>query len=201
LWTIEQSMWWTARTAEVPLRALFQLLRGPAATTPAAAAAVRWRGLLVCAVDGTTMIVPDSATNLTRFSKPNCFNGGSGYPMLRLVALVACGTRSIIDAVFGPISGGETRYATAPVGSLRAGILVLADRNFAAGYLLAAIADAHADALIRAKTGRARPRWRCYAATATAPTAPPSAANSSGSSTRRSLSPPPKARPPAYTGW
>jgi Insertion element 4 transposase N-terminal/Transposase DDE domain len=143
------------RVGPKPLRALFELLRGPAATT--AAAAVRWRGLLVCAIDGTTMTVADSAANLTVFSKPNCFNGGSGYPMLRLVALVACGTRSIIDAVFGPTSCGETRYAARLATSLRAGMLVLADRNFAAGYVIAAIAEASADVLVRVKTGRGAP--------------------------------------------
>ena len=42
------------RVGPKPLRALFELLRGPAATL---AEAVRWRGLLVCAVDATTMSV------------------------------------------------------------------------------------------------------------------------------------------------
>ena len=41
-----------------PLAALFALLAGPAA------GAQRWRGLLVCAIDGTTMSVPDSPANL-----------------------------------------------------------------------------------------------------------------------------------------
>jgi hypothetical protein len=78
--------------------------------------------------------------------------------MLRLLALVACGTRTVMDAVFGPISTGETRYAQRLVGSLHAGMLVLADRNFAAGYLIAAISGAHADVLVRAKTGRGGPK-------------------------------------------
>ncbi len=38
-------------------------------------------------------------------------NGDSGYPMLRLLALVSCGTRAVIDAVFRPISVGETTCA------------------------------------------------------------------------------------------
>src|SRR5207253_8577522 len=75
-----------------PVRALFDLLRGPAATL---AGPVRWRGLLVCASDGTIISVPDSAANLTRFSKQRggpC--GGGSDPTLRLGALVVCGTRS-----------------------------------------------------------------------------------------------------------
>lgn len=49
------------RVGVAPLKALFELLAGPPA------GAVRWRGLLVCAVDGTTMSVPDSAANLVRY--------------------------------------------------------------------------------------------------------------------------------------
>jgi hypothetical protein len=57
--------------------------------------------------------VADAEANLTRFSKQRGgVTGGSSYPMLRLVALVACGTRSVIDAVFGPTACG-LRGATA----------------------------------------------------------------------------------------
>lgn len=143
------------RLGPAPLRALFDLLRGPAATT---AGPVRWRGLLVCALDGTTISVADSAANLTMFTKSSCNNGGSGYPLLRLVAVVACGTRSIIDAVFGPITTGETRYAQQLITGLRAGMLVLADRNFAAGYLLKLVTGRKSHLLVRAKTGRGGPK-------------------------------------------
>ena len=55
---------------------------------------VRWRGPLVCAIDGTIMTVADTAANLAVFTKQRGgATGGSSYPMLRLVALVCCGTR------------------------------------------------------------------------------------------------------------
>jgi hypothetical protein len=34
-----------------------------------------------------------------------------GYPQIRLLALVSCGTHTLIDAVFGPTASGETAYA------------------------------------------------------------------------------------------
>jgi len=143
------------RVGPAPLRALFDLLRGPAATR---AGSARWKGLLVCALDGTTMSVADSRANLTEFSKQRGgATGGSAYPMLRLLAVVACGTRTVIDAVYGPITSGETTYARQLVARLPAGMLILADRNFAAGHLLAAIADAKAHLLVRAKTGAGGP--------------------------------------------
>lgn len=46
------------RVGPAPLRWLFDLLRGPAATP--GQRGTWWRGLLVCAIDGTTMTVPDS---------------------------------------------------------------------------------------------------------------------------------------------
>jgi Insertion element 4 transposase N-terminal/Transposase DDE domain len=125
------------RLGAAPLRTLFDLLRGPAAV-PGGTAGVRWRGLLVCAIDGTIMTVADSTANLAVYRKQRGgATGGSSYPMLRLLALVSCGTRSVIDAVSGPASSGETTYATQLTGSLRPGMIVLADRNFGAGALAA----------------------------------------------------------------
>jgi hypothetical protein len=88
------------RVGVAPLRWLFDLLRGPAATPRQRG--TRWRGLLVCAIDGTTMTVPDTPAVLTRFTNQAGNHGGTGYPQLRLLALVACGTRTLIDVVFGP---------------------------------------------------------------------------------------------------
>jgi hypothetical protein len=71
--------------------------------------------------------------------------------------VVACGTRTIIDAVFGSAGIGELSYAPRLARSLHAGMLVLADRNFAVARLWAELADTGADLLIRCKTGRRLP--------------------------------------------
>jgi hypothetical protein len=116
------------RPGPAPLRELFFLLRGP---SPGGA---RWRGLLVCAIDGTIMTVADSEANLAVCSKQRGGrNGASGYPMLRLLALVSCGTRTVIDAVSGPVSAGETTYAPSLPGSLRTGMILLANRTSGPG--------------------------------------------------------------------
>ena len=110
------------------------------------------------AVDGTIMTVADSEANLAAYSKQRGgVNGASGYPMLRLLALVSCGTRTVIDAVFGPISAGELSYAAGLLGSLHAGMVLLADRNFGAGLMAAQIAGTRADFLIRVRTGTSAP--------------------------------------------
>lgn len=148
------------RLGVAPLRALFDLLRGPAAT--GAVAAVWWRGLLPVVIDGTLITVADSTANLRRYVKHQCNNGGSGYPTLRLSALLACGTRSVIDAVFDPSTTGETVQARQLARSLRAGMLLLADRNYAAADLITTFTATGADLLIRCKTGRKLPLIHRY---------------------------------------
>lgn len=142
------------RVGVKPLRALFDLLRGPAA------GAVRWRGLLVCAIDGTSMFVADTAENLAVYGYQSGSHGGSGYPMMRLVTVVACGTRTIIDAVFGSYLVGETTYAPRLFSCLKPGMLLLADRNFAVTALIEQIGATGADLLIRCKNNRTLPPIR-----------------------------------------
>ncbi|WP_406011716.1 IS4 family transposase (plasmid) [Streptomyces sp. NBC_00984] len=142
------------RLGPAPMKALFDLVSGPAATT---AAAGRWRGLRVVAVDGTLLPVPDCPANLAVFTRQRLGNGISGYPQLRLAALVACGTRSVIGAVFGPATTGELEYARRLAVDLRAGMLLLGDRNFASAALLNQLAATGADLLVRCKTNRKLP--------------------------------------------
>jgi hypothetical protein len=146
------------RVGVAPLRALFDLLRGPAAGV--SMQGVRWRGRLVCAIDGTILGCPDTPANLAVYQRGGGPHGGTGYPLARVLALVACGTRTIIDATFGTDRIGETRYAHDLLPALRAGMIVLADRNFAAAHWLVAVADTGADLLVRVKIGRNLPICR-----------------------------------------
>nr|BFD84319.1 IS4 family transposase [Streptomyces sp. Xyl84] len=142
------------RLGPAPMKALFDLVRGPAATT---AAAGRWRGLRIVAVDGTLLPVPDCPASLAVFARQRLGNGTSGYPQLRLAALVACGTRSVTGAVFGSAATGELEYARRLAVDLRAGMLLLGDRNFAAAALLNQMAATGADLLVRCKANRRLP--------------------------------------------
>ncbi|WP_433621300.1 IS4 family transposase [Nocardia sp. CA-120079] len=139
------------RVGPKPLKALFDLVRGPAV------GAVRWRGLLVCAIDGTSVFVPDSPDNVAAFGRHGGGHAQAGYPMLRLLAVVACGTRTVVDVVFGPLRVAETAYAPRLFGCLRPGMLLLADRNFAVTALIEQITGTGADLLIRAKLNRRVP--------------------------------------------
>jgi hypothetical protein len=151
---------WQARirVGVAPLRALFDLLRGPASGIRTAG--VWWCGLLVTAIDGTVLDVPDSPGNTAYLRKNRSQHGTAGYPQIRLVALVACGTRAVIDAVFGPKSSGETTQALRLLRSLHAGMIVLLDRGFDSNDFLAAVAGTGADFLVRLG-GNRKPRVLC----------------------------------------
>jgi hypothetical protein len=141
------------RVGTAPLRGLFDLLKGPAATT--ARQAARFAGRLVVAIDGTTIAVRDTEANLAVYPKRKGGpNGPPGYPLIRLVAVVACGTRSIIDAMFGRESDGEQVYAEMVAAMVGPGMLLLADRNFPSIKFVAQLAARGADFLMRAKMGR-----------------------------------------------
>ncbi|MEU9290659.1 transposase domain-containing protein [Streptomyces sp. NPDC048275] len=56
----------------------------------------------------------------------------SGNPQVRLMPLIDCGTHTLIDAAFDSIAGfSEHKLACRLLASLRPGMLLLADRNFA----------------------------------------------------------------------
>jgi Insertion element 4 transposase N-terminal/Transposase DDE domain len=146
------------RIGPAPLAALFDLLAGSAAGP--ATKGVWWRGRLVTAIDGTQLCCPDTPANLAVYCKGGSHHGGTGYPMVRLLALVACGTRTLLGAAFGPTGRGETGYAADLVPAMRSPMIVLADRNFAAADLIGKIAGCGADVLIRVKAGRRLPVCR-----------------------------------------
>ena len=150
-----------SRLGATPLKALFDLLRGP--VNAPGTGGVRWRGLLVTAIDGTTMTAADAAANLGVFTKQASGNGGSGYPLLRLLAVVCCGTRTIIDATFGSALTAETSYAPPLLArSLQAGMIVLADRGLATHDIITAITSTGAHLLIRCKANRKLPTLHRY---------------------------------------
>ena len=151
---------WQARTrlGPAPLRALFDLLRGSAAAPRTCGS--WWRGLLVCAIDGTALDVADTPGHRARLGKGDNQYATAGYPQIRLVALVACGTRAIIDAVFGPAADGESTYVTRLLRSLHTGMIVLTDRGLSGNALLAAVTGTGADFLARLSANRKPPVLR-----------------------------------------
>lgn len=139
-----------------PLALLFDRLRGTVGTP--ATPGVFWRGLRLVAWDGTCVEVADSEANVARFRRHAArTTRPAGYPQLRLTALVECGTRALVDAVFGPQQYTEWPQARALLPSLQPGMLLLADRGYDGFEALRDAAATGADVLWRVQAGRLLP--------------------------------------------
>jgi hypothetical protein len=92
----------------------------------------RWRGLALYAVDGTTLRVADSSENREHFGDQNAGGnkGVSGYPLVRVVVLMAIRSHLLAAAAFGPFAVDERRYAESLWDSVPAKSLLLVDRNY-----------------------------------------------------------------------
>ncbi|WP_406416323.1 transposase domain-containing protein [Streptomyces sp. NBC_00873] len=88
------------RIGSAPLKALFKALASLVGRPRDAG--VTWRALRCVALDGTLLHVPDDEQLTWRYPKRSGERLEFGYPVLRLVALVECGTRALLDAAFGP---------------------------------------------------------------------------------------------------
>lgn len=147
------------RVGTAPVKMLFDVLAGPLGQphTPG----VSWRGLRTVAFDGCASIrTPATARNWLwlgkiRYKSPSGATIWPGYPTARLMVLVETGTRAIIGAVLGSARDrDEPSLASALLGLLKPGMLVLADRAFDRARFLADIAPTGADVLIRATSTR-----------------------------------------------
>lgn len=149
------------RLGPEPFAVLFQRLTGWHA-----AARREWShafGLLLVAVDGTTVDLADTPGNTEEFGKPTNKHGlPAPFPQARLVVLLACGARRLLGAAFGSLRGkdtGERALAGQLLQQLRAGMLLLADRGFYSYALWEQAAATGAHLLWRLNLGK--PHLRC----------------------------------------
>ncbi|MBB6471902.1 hypothetical protein BJ992_005627 [Sphaerisporangium rubeum] len=117
-----------ARLGEAPVRMLFDRLRGPVA--PVATPGVWWRGLRLVAWDGSTLDLADEAAVRKEFGAPVHGSGREGAPQMAFALTIECGTRAVMDAVFGHCRTSESALVERMLGALAPGMLLLADRRF-----------------------------------------------------------------------
>ena len=151
------------RLGREPLKALFRRLRGPHADPgePGMSAFGLPVAMLKVSVDGTCLDVADTAANRAAFgAPPRNGKGATGpFPKIRLLTLIASGTRTILEAVWAPFATGELTLLSKLVGLgvLRPGMLVLADRYFSGHPQVAQVIATGADLIFRAHNHRHLP--------------------------------------------
>ena len=154
-WTVPSTAAiWKARSrlGVEPVKELFATVCRPVATSDTTGAF--YGGWRLVAVDGTTFDLPDTKANVDVFGRPPRSGRGElnvGYPQIRMVGLVECGTHVVFDAAIGPLRTGEHTLARKVFASLGAGMLLLADRGFFGVDLWRTAAATGADLLWRVR--------------------------------------------------
>jgi len=120
----------------------------------ASADADRWRGLSLYGVDGSTLRVADSDENRSHFGVSLSRRGESGYPLVRVVVLMALRSHLLAAASFGPYKPGEYPYAASLWPMVPDNSLTVVDKGFFAATLLIPLARDKQNRhwLIRAKS-------------------------------------------------
>ncbi len=96
----------------------------------AAAEKLRWRGLAVYGVDGTTMLIADTADNEIVFGRPRSGRSAGAYPQLRLVALMVLRAHLLLDWVPGSYHTNEQTLAQQLWHRLPERCVVVVDKGF-----------------------------------------------------------------------
>lgn len=137
--------------ARLPLEMVSTLARYTAKLLRARAmSGWHWRGRCVKLVDGTGILMPDTAANQARYPQLSSQAAGVGSPLARVVAVTCLSTGALIDAAMGPFTG----KGTSELGLLRQleaafcpGDVMLADAFYCNYFLIAALQRAGVDVL------------------------------------------------------
>ena len=144
-----------SRVGWEPLAVLYEEIVAPVAVEETRGAWYRGRRLI--SLDGSTLDLADEEGNAEAFGRPGASRGKSGYPQLRFVTLLECGTHVLFGAEPGPYAMSETELARKAIARLSPGMLCLADRHFFGFDLWTAAADTGADLLWRMKVNAKLP--------------------------------------------
>lgn len=124
-----------ARLGDEPLRWLFE--RTATTWAHASARTHAWRGLALYGVDGTSLRVPDSPENRAHFGGQDTrWDSTSGYPLARLVTLMALRSHVLAGARFGAHATHETVLAEELWPLIPDHSLAIVDRGFFSARIL-----------------------------------------------------------------
>ena len=118
----------------------------------------QWR---TASIDGSTLDVADVAGTEAAFGRPAASRGRSACPKLSFAALVQGGTHVLFGTCPGAYGDSERALARKVVGSLREGMLCLADRSFFGYKMWNRACATGSDLVLRIKKNQAlRPERR-----------------------------------------
>lgn len=108
-------------------------------------------------VDGSAVSMPDTPENQAAYPQPSIQEPGCGFPVARVVVLIALATGVVLDAAIGRCTGkltGESTLLRGLHGRLRRGDIVLADRYYCSYFEVALLSAQGVDLVTRLNKGR-----------------------------------------------
>lgn len=119
----------------------------------------RWHGRRVRLVDGTTLTMPDTASNQADYPKHGGQKDGLGFPICRLVSITCLSSGSVLDAAIGRFNGkggDEQTLLRSIQEALQTGDILLGDAYFPTFFLIAAMQARGVDMVMEQLGGRKR---------------------------------------------
>ena len=101
-----------------------------------------WRERHVKLVDGTTILMPDTAENQARYPQHGKQKAGIGFPIARLVGVISLAHGAVLDVAMGPYKGkgtGEHALFRELLKCFVGGDVMVADSYYCSYFLIAAL--------------------------------------------------------------
>ncbi|MBL8397854.1 MAG: IS4 family transposase [Candidatus Accumulibacter sp.] len=112
----------------------------------------KWRGRSVTLMDGTTLSMPDTASNPSVYPQSGVQQAGRGFPLAMRVAVISLSTGSVLEWVLGLCRGkhtGEQALFRELMPRLQPGDIVLADRYHCTYFTAALLMERGVDRVTR----------------------------------------------------
>jgi hypothetical protein len=116
-----------------------------------------FHGRKVTLVDGSTVSMPDTDENQAEYPQHGNQEPGCGFPIARVVVLIALATGAVLDAAIGPRKGklsGESTLLRSLHGRLARGDILLGDRCFCSYFEVATLLGQGVDVVMRQHKNR-----------------------------------------------
>jgi hypothetical protein len=122
-----------------------------------------FHGRPVKIVDGSTVVMPDTARNQDEYPQPSSQAEGPGFPIARILVVFSLAVGTVLEAAMGRYEGkrtSELALLRMIIDEFRPGDIVLADRFFCSYWVIAALKARGVDVVMRLHQRR-RADFRC----------------------------------------
>jgi Transposase DDE domain len=111
-----------------------------------------FHGRSVKIIDGTTVVMPDTARNQEAYPQPSSQAPGLGFPIARLLVVFSLAVGTVLEAAMGRYQGKQTSELALlrmVIDQFRPGDIVLADRSYCSYWVIAALRARGVDVVVR----------------------------------------------------